>query len=62
MRMKDPGIPDALRALAPEEIDAIERFIERLRDEGWICPAAAERWQVALERLPRRPSLQRLQG
>ena len=62
MRMKDPGIPDALRALEPEEIDAIERFIERLRDEGLICPAAAERWQVALERIPRRRPPLRVQG
>ena len=62
MRMKDPGIPDALRALEPEEIDAIERFIERLRDEGLICSAAAERWQVALERIPRRRPPLRVQG
>ena len=60
--MNDPGIHDALRVLEPEEIDAIERFVQRLRDEGWIHPDAAERWQVALECIPRRPSLRRLQG
>jgi len=61
--MNDRGIPDALRALEPEEIDAIERFVRRLLDEGWIHPPAAERWQIALERAPgRRPPLRRLQG
>jgi len=63
MHMKDPGIPDALRALEPEEIDAIDRFVQRLLHEGWIRPHAAERWQVALDRAPgRRPPLRRLQG
>ena len=63
MRMKDPGIQDALRALEPEEIEAIERFVRRLHEEGWIRPDAAERWQVALEQAPRRrPPLRRLQG
>jgi hypothetical protein len=61
--MKDPGIQHALRALEPEEIEAIERFVQRLRDEGWIRPDAAERWQIALDRVPRRrPPLRRLQG
>ena len=61
--MNDPGIHNALRALEPEEIDAIERFVQRLRQEGWIRSYAAEWWQVALDRAPgRRPPLQRFQG
>jgi hypothetical protein len=61
--MNDPGIPDALQVLEPEEIDATERFVRRLLDEGWIRPPAAERWQTALERAPgHRPPLRRLQG
>jgi len=61
--MNDPGIPDALQVLEPEEIDAIERFVRRLLVEGWIRLPAAERWQIALERAPgRRPPLRRLQG
>jgi len=60
--MNDPGIHDALRVLEPEEIDAIERFVQRLRDEGWIHPDAAERWQIALDRALRRRPLRRLQG
>ena len=61
--MSDPGIHDALRVLPPEDIDAIERFVRRLHEEGWIRPDAAERWQVALEQAPRRrPPLRRLQG
>jgi hypothetical protein len=61
--MKDPGIQEALRALEPDEIDAIERFVARLRDEGLIRPDAAERWQIALDRALRGcPPLRRLQG
>jgi len=61
--MNDPGIHDALRALEPEEIDAIERFVQRLREEGRLRPYAAERWQIALDRAPgRRPPLRTLQG
>ena len=61
--MNDPGIHDAVRALQPEEIEAIERFVQRLRTQGWIRPYAAERWQIALDRAPGpRPPLRTLQG
>ena len=54
---------NALRVLRPEEIDAIERFVKRLREEGLIRPPAAQRWQVALELAPaRRLRLRTLQG
>ena len=48
--MGDPGIHDALQGLEPEEIDAVERFVRRLREEGWICLETAERWRIALDR------------
>jgi hypothetical protein len=54
--MDETRLQDALRTLEAHEIEAIERFVDRLRDEGWIRPHAADRWQKALERaLQRRP-------
>jgi hypothetical protein len=55
--MDDSGIHDALRVLGPREIDAIERFVQRLQRAGWIRPDAARRWQVALDRTQERPPL-----
>ena len=45
---------DAIRALEPDEIEAIERFVARLQDEGPLGPEAAARWRIALERFPKR--------
>jgi hypothetical protein len=52
--MDDLGIDDALRPLRSDEIDAIERFIRRIQQEGWIRPEVARRWKVALDRAPGR--------
>lgn len=54
--MIDPGMKNAVRALGPDDIAAIERFVARLQREGWIRPEAAHRWQAVLDRGPKRLS------
>ena len=60
--MDETRLQDALRTLEAHEIEAIERFVDRLRDEGWIRPHAADRWQTALERALQRRPLRHAQG
>ena len=60
--MDDARLQDAIRMLEPDEIEAIERFVDRLRDEGWIGFHAANRWQTALERALQRRPLRHAQG
>jgi hypothetical protein len=60
--MDDPGIQEAVEALEADEIEAIERFVRRLCEEGRLRPAVAERWRAAIERAPRRRPLRHAQG